>query len=184
MTSASVADWNAPPGRCPHCSETPPSGPVRSRSARRRTAPVSRWWSRGNGSWTSLLLVRREFECRLRPLGPRTRSSAFGRRAVDHGAGGDVEPGAVALAHDRRPGEQPAGERASLVGARADVVERVEAVVDARDRDPLPCGPRGSTGTTWSFGTASPGPTVRNVSAASSVIVVSSRSAVSRGIRG
>ena len=59
-----------------------------------------------------------------------------GRRAVDHRSGGDVEPGAVALAHDRRACEQAAGERARLVGARAEVVERVEAVVDTRDRDP------------------------------------------------
>ena len=29
--------------------------------------------------------------------------------AVDHGSGGDVEPGAVALAHDRRPCEKASG---------------------------------------------------------------------------
>jgi hypothetical protein len=30
---------------------------------------------------------------------------------VDHGAGGDIELRAVALAHDRRPGEQSSGQR-------------------------------------------------------------------------
>jgi hypothetical protein len=57
----------------------------------------------------------------------------LGRWAVDHGSGGDVEPGAVALAHDRRPCEQASGERACLGGAGAQVFERVEAVVDTRE---------------------------------------------------
>src|SRR4029453_11081258 len=49
---------------------------------------------------------------------------------------GDIKPGAVALAHDRRPREQASGEGASLVGAGAYVVECVEAIVDTGDRDP------------------------------------------------
>ena len=40
------------------------------------------------------------------------------------------------MAHDRRPGKQASGERACLVGAGAEVVERIQAAVDARDRDP------------------------------------------------
>src|SRR5206468_8134027 len=36
-------------------------------------------------------------------------SERQGRRAADHGTGGDVELRAVALAHDRRPGEQSSG---------------------------------------------------------------------------
>jgi hypothetical protein len=40
------------------------------------------------------------------------------------------------LAHERRPGEQASGERACLLGAGAEVVERVEAFVDTRDGDP------------------------------------------------
>src|SRR5262249_46547722 len=58
------------------------------------------------------------------------------RRTVDHGSGGDVEAGPVALAHERRPGEQAAGERAYLLGAGAEVIERVEPVADTGDRDP------------------------------------------------
>ena len=54
----------------------------------------------------------------------------------DHGSGDDVEPGAVALAHDRPAYEQASGERARLVSTGAKVVERVEAAVDTRDRDP------------------------------------------------
>jgi hypothetical protein len=42
----------------------------------------------------------------------------------------------VALTHDRRTCQQAAGERACLVRARAEIVERVEAVGDTRDRDP------------------------------------------------
>src|SRR5919112_77170 len=55
----------------------------------------------------------------------------FGRRTVDHGAARDVEPGAVALTHQRRRGEQTPGERARCGAARAEVVERIEAIVDA-----------------------------------------------------
>jgi hypothetical protein len=58
------------------------------------------------------------------------------RRTVQYRAGGYVEPGAVALAHERRASERAAGQRASPVRARAEVVERIEAVVDARDGDP------------------------------------------------
>src|ERR1700761_7150719 len=47
----------------------------------------------------------------------------LGGRAVDHGAGGDVEPRAVALAHDRGAGEQASGERACPLGAGAEVIE-------------------------------------------------------------
>ena len=43
----------------------------------------------------------------------------LGRRAVDHRSGGDVEAGAVALTHNRRPCEQASGERARLMGATA-----------------------------------------------------------------
>jgi hypothetical protein len=43
----------------------------------------------------------------------------------------------VALAHDRCRREQASGKWASaVVGAAAQVVERIEAVGDARDRDP------------------------------------------------
>src|SRR5580704_15604731 len=49
-----------------------------------------------------------------------------GGRAADHSPRGDVEFRAVALAHDHRPGEQAAGERARVAGARAEVVERVK----------------------------------------------------------
>src|SRR5262245_17785265 len=58
------------------------------------------------------------------------------RWAVDHRSGGDLKPGAVALAHDRRATEQTAGEWTCLTGAGAEVIERKEAVVDTRDRDP------------------------------------------------
>jgi hypothetical protein len=45
----------------------------------------------------------------------------------------------VALTHDRRPGEQATRERARggiLREAGAEIVERVEAIGDTRDRDP------------------------------------------------
>src|SRR4051795_12468029 len=60
----------------------------------------------------------------------------LGRGAVDHGARGDVEAGAVALAHERRSGEQPSGQRARLVCAGAEIVEGVQQALDPRDRDP------------------------------------------------
>ena len=55
------------------------------------------------------------FEWCLRPLAF-VHVEWMGRRAVDHGAAGDVEPGAVALAHDRRLREQASGERACVAG--------------------------------------------------------------------
>src|SRR3954453_9270018 len=58
------------------------------------------------------------------------------RGAVDHGARGDVAAGAVALAQERRSGEQPARRRARLVRAGAEIVERVQQALDPRDRDP------------------------------------------------
>jgi hypothetical protein len=97
----------------------------------------------------------------------------LGRRAVDHGAGGDVEPGAVALAHDGRPRQQPAGERASLVGAGADVVERVEAIVYTSDPDPCLAVVQ-VVGNDAVVRDGFTGPTVWKASAASSVIVYSS----------
>ena len=63
-------------------------------------------------------------------------SESFARRAVDHGTGGEVEPRAVALAHDRGPREQAARQRACRVGAGAEVVECIEAAADTGDRDP------------------------------------------------
>jgi len=62
-------------------------------------------------------------------------SQPIGRPAVHHGACRDVEPGAVALTHDRSAGQQAAGERARLATAGAEVVERVEPAVDTRNRD-------------------------------------------------
>jgi hypothetical protein len=41
----------------------------------------------------------------------------------------------VALAHERRPFEPAAGERACLLGAGTEVVERVQAAIDAGDGD-------------------------------------------------
>jgi hypothetical protein len=58
-----------------------------------------------------------------------------GRWAVDHGAGRDVEPGAVALAQECRPRELASREGAWFVGAGAEVVEGVEATLDSSDRD-------------------------------------------------
>ena len=60
----------------------------------------------------------------------------LGRRAVDDRSSSDIEARAVALAHDRRPREQTSGERACLTAAGAEIVERVETIVDTRDRDP------------------------------------------------
>jgi hypothetical protein len=61
---------------------------------------------------------------------------SLGRRAVDYGSGGDVESGAMALAHDRRPCKQAAGKRTCLVAASAEVVEGVEPLANTRNRDP------------------------------------------------
>ena len=44
--------------------------------------------------------------------------------------------GAVALAHDRRPGKQSSGQRARGVGAGAEIIERVQLAVGSRDGDP------------------------------------------------
>jgi glutamate/tyrosine decarboxylase-like PLP-dependent enzyme len=57
-------------------------------------------------------------------------------RTAEHGARGDVELRAMALAHDRHPSEPSSGKRARDVGARAEIVERVKAVIDPHDGDP------------------------------------------------
>src|SRR5690242_2725184 len=57
------------------------------------------------------------------------------RRPVEHRAARDVEPRAVALAHDRAPGEQSAGQRARVTAARAEIVEAVQAAVDPGEGD-------------------------------------------------
>jgi hypothetical protein len=59
----------------------------------------------------------------------------FGRRTGNYAAVGDIEPRTVALAHERRPFEPAAGERACLLGADTEVVERVQAAIDAGDGD-------------------------------------------------
>jgi integrase len=59
-----------------------------------------------------------------------------GRRAAEDGAGGDVELRAVALAHDRPPGEQSCGQRARGAGAGAEIVERVQLAAGPGDGDP------------------------------------------------
>jgi DNA-binding CsgD family transcriptional regulator/tetratricopeptide (TPR) repeat protein len=55
------------------------------------------------------------------------------RRAPDHGSGADVELRAVALAPDRRPGQQAAGQRARGARAGAQVTEGIEVAAGPGD---------------------------------------------------
>jgi hypothetical protein len=61
----------------------------------------------------------------------------LGRRAVDHRSGSDVEQRTMALTHDCRAFEQASGKWTWRVGARAEIVKRIQAIVHTRDRDPL-----------------------------------------------
>src|SRR4051794_17035523 len=72
----------------------------------------------------------------------------LGRGAVEHGAGGDVEPGAVALAHERRPELRADDHLVGVAGHAATVA--TAAAVRARERpgrcrsaaSGAPCGAR------------------------------------------
>jgi hypothetical protein len=56
------------------------------------------------------------------------------RRATDHGAGSNVEPRTVALAHDCGAFEKTPRQRAGLGRARAKAGEGIETVIDPGDR--------------------------------------------------